>query len=166
MPHSVLVSELMIKPNEWPLLPADMDVESAIKILRIITEDRKLLHGHSTPLIMDDQYRLIGFVHLIDLLSQVRPLCNRTDCGDKVPMPTTLVREITTPFAGTVPPTDSILKALDIMMEHRVSLTPVIKENRLEGIVKLSDVFNTIASILFDTEIIDQKEILMRRFNL
>ncbi|MDR3604932.1 MAG: CBS domain-containing protein [Syntrophaceae bacterium] len=166
MPHSVLVSQLMIKPNEWPLLPADMDVETALKILRIVTEDKKLLHGHSTPFVMNAQYKLVGFVHLIDLLTQIRPLCSGNNCADKVPRPTTLVSEITIPFAGTVRPADSILKALDIMIEHRVSLAPVIEEDRLEGIIKLSDIFNTVASILFDAEIIDQKEILMRRFSL
>ncbi len=166
MPHSVLVSQLMIKPNEWPLLPADMDVETALKILRIVTEDKKLLHGHSTPFVMNAQYKLVGFVHLIDLLSQIRPLCSGNNCADNVPSPTTLVSEITTPFAGTVRPADSILRALDIMIEHRVSMIPVIEEDRLEGIIKLSAIFNTVASILFDAEIIDQKEILMKRFSL
>ncbi len=92
----------MIKPNEWPLLLADMDVEMALKILRIVAEDKKLLHGYSTPFRMNAQYKLVGFVYLIDLLSQIRPLCR----------------------------------------------------------------FNTVASILFHPEIIDQKEIFMRRFSL
>ena len=166
MPHSVPVSELMIKPNEWPLLSADMDVESAVKILRIVTEDKKLLQGHSTPLVMNSQYKLVGFVHLIDLLSQVRPMCSSSNCADAVARPTALVSEITTPFTVTVRPADSILKALDIMMKHRVSLIPAIEKDRLEGIIKLSNIFNTVASILFDAEIVDQKEILMKRFNL
>ena len=49
MPHSVPVSQLMISPNEWPLLSVDADVESAIKILRINTEDSKATPGTLYP---------------------------------------------------------------------------------------------------------------------
>ena len=75
MPYSVPVSKLMIKPGEWPILSVETDVETAIKILRIGTEEKKLQHGHSTPLVVDDEYNVIGFVHLIDLLKEVRHLC-------------------------------------------------------------------------------------------
>jgi CBS domain-containing protein len=76
------------------------------------------------------------------------------------------IREIVVPFAATVEATDSMMTALDIMMEHRISLIPVLKEKKLIGIIKLSDIFNTVASLLFDKQILDQKEVLMRRFHL
>ena len=72
MPHSVPVSKLMIPRNEWPQLRAETTIADAIKVLRIVTEDRKLEHGHSTPLVLDDNYDLLGFVHLSDLLKSVR----------------------------------------------------------------------------------------------
>ena len=62
MPHSMPVSKLMINRNEWPQLRADTDIRTAIKILRIVTEEKKLEHGHSTPLILDENYNLLGFV--------------------------------------------------------------------------------------------------------
>jgi hypothetical protein len=34
------------------------------------------------------------------------------------------------------------------------------------GIVKLSDVFSKVAALLFDKEIMDEEEILVRRFHL
>ena len=52
MPHSVPVSEVMTLPNEWPQIRGEADVCTAIKLLRIVTEDKKLEHGHY-PLIMD-----------------------------------------------------------------------------------------------------------------
>ena len=64
------VSKLMTPPNQWPQIRGEADVYTAIRLLRIITEDRKLEHGHSTPLIMDENYNLIGFVHLTDLLKE------------------------------------------------------------------------------------------------
>ncbi len=166
MPHSVPVSQLMISPNEWPLISADADVESAIKILRINTEDSKLLQGHSNPLVLDSDYRLLGFVHLIDLLRIIKPLCKVLDDPCEIDKATMSIREIVVSFAATVEATDSMMTALDIMMEHRISLIPVLKEKKLIGIIKLSDIFNTVASLLFDKQILDQKEVLMRRFHL
>lgn len=52
-----------------------MDVETALRILSIITENKKSVHGLSTSFVMNAEYRLVVFVHLIDLLSQIRPLC-------------------------------------------------------------------------------------------
>ncbi len=166
MPYSVPVSELMIKPGEWPILAVETDVVTAIKILRIGTEEKKLQHGHSTPLVLDDEYNVIGFVHLVDLLREVRTLCDSSDSPCDTSQATRPVSELVTPFAGVVEPTDPIIKALDVMMEHGISVVPVMENNKLQGVVKLADIFNTIASILFDEQIADQKEILMRRMHL
>jgi CBS domain-containing protein len=150
MPHSVPVSSLMIGRNEWPQLKADTDVATAIRILRIFTEGEKLKHGHSTPLVLDDNYTLLGFVHLTDLLKSVRPLCDKADEPCRLNGATSKVGDHVVKFASFVHPDDGILKALDIMMEHNVSLVPVVKDNKLQGIIKLSDIFNTVASLLFD----------------
>jgi CBS domain-containing protein len=166
MPYSVPVSKLMIKPGEWPILSVETDVETAIKILRIGTEEKKLQHGHSTPLVVDDEYNVIGFVHLVDLLKEVRHLCELSGSPSDSSRATKPLRDLVVEFAGTVLPNDPIIKALDVMMEHEISVVPVIENNKLQGVVKLADIFNTVAAILFDKEIIDQKEILMRRLHL
>jgi CBS domain-containing protein len=150
MPHSVPVSSLMIGRNEWPQLKSDTNVGTAIRILRIFTEGDRLKHGHSTPLVLDDNYNLMGFVHLIDLLKGVRHLCDKIDEPCRLNGATNKVADYVVKFAGSVHPDDGILKALDIMMEHNVSLVPVVKDNKLHGIIKLSDIFNTVASLLFD----------------
>jgi hypothetical protein len=59
MPHSVPVSDFMAKKSERPLLRAETPINDAIKILRIVTSDEKITHGHSTPLIVDDN-RIAG----------------------------------------------------------------------------------------------------------
>jgi len=93
-----------------------MDVSTAIKLPRIITEDQKPEHGHSTPSIMDENYNLLGFGHPIDLLKSVRPLCEKPNEPCELPEATTKLRGLVVPFAGKIHPNDSILKALDIMM--------------------------------------------------
>ncbi|MCA1960825.1 MAG: CBS domain-containing protein [Desulfomonile sp.] len=158
MPHSVPVSKLMVPRNEWPQLRADVDVITAIKILRIVTEDRKLEHGHSTPLVFDENYSLIGFVHLIDLLKSVRHVWEHIAAPSELKR----VRDLVVPFRGSVKSDESIIKALDIMMEHGVSSVPVMKDGKLEGIVKLADAFNELAALLFDEEDPTERHRLLR----
>ncbi len=166
MPHSMPVSKLMVNRNEWPQFRSDMDVSTAIKLLRIITEDQKLEHGHSTPLIMDENYNLLGFVHLTDLLKAIRPLCDKPNEPCDLPGATTKLKELVVPFAGAVHPDDSIIKALDIMMDHNVSQVPVMEDGKLQGIVKLSDIFNTVAALLFDEQDPDERNRLLRDYDL
>jgi hypothetical protein len=42
MPHSVTTSKFMIPRGEWPQIPADADVRSAITLLGIAGEDEAL----------------------------------------------------------------------------------------------------------------------------
>jgi CBS domain-containing protein len=165
MPHSVPVSHLMIHRNDWPQLRADTDVISAIKILRIVAEERKLQEGHDVALVLDDNYNLLGFVHLTDLIKNVRHLCEKdSKCAPNGSAKH--IKELVIPFAGFVEPDDNILKALDIMVEHGVSLVPVMKEGKLKGMVKLADIFNTVAAILFDEPDPEKKDSLVKRFHL
>ncbi len=167
MPHSMPVSKLMTPPNQWPQIRGDADVYTAIRLLRIITEDRKLEHGHSTPLIMDENYNLIGFVHLTDLLKSIKHMWEKKDeATPKEGRQYPLVKDLAVRFQGSVGPEDSILKALDIMLEHNVSLVPVMKNGKLEGMIKLSDIFNEVAALLFDEEDPDEKHRLLRDYHM
>jgi CBS-domain-containing membrane protein len=165
MPHSVPVSKLMIPRNEWPQLRAETTVGAAIKVLRIVNEDRMLEHGHSTPLVLDDNYDLLGFVHLSDLLKSVRPFCLQPDRPCELDKATTPIRELVVPFAGTVAEDDSIVRALDIMMDHCVSLVPVMGEGKLKGLVQLSDIFSTVATLLFDVEDLEERSRLVKHYH-
>lgn len=164
MPHTVPVSKLMIPRNEWPQLRAEATVRDAIKVLRIVTEDRKLEHGYSTPLVLDDNYDLLGFVHLSDLLKSVQRFCLEADRPCELEKATMPVRELVVPFAGAVAENDSILEALEIMMNHRVSLVPVMGGGKLQGLIKLSDIFNTVAALLFDEQDPDERKRLVKHF--
>ena len=162
MPHSVPVSELMIPPKEWPQLRGDADVSTAIKILRIITEEQKLEHGHSTPLVMDENFRLLSFVRLVDVLKSVRHLWDQSEKPCDLSRANTMLRDLVTQFADSVKPEDSILKALDIMMDHGVSLVPVLVDGKLKGIIKLSDVFSVVSGLLFDESDPEERQKLLR----
>lgn len=166
MPHSMPVSKLMIAPSGWPILACRADVSQAIKVLRILHEDKKLEHGHSTPLVLDDERNLLGFVRLTDLLRHVRHLCDRAEAPCELDKANTPIKDMVTKFAGAVELEDPILKALDMMIDHGVSLIPVMKDGKVIGIVKLSDVFNTVAALLFDERSPEERRRLLSRFGL
>jgi len=130
-----------------------------------MTEDEKLEHGHN-PLIMDENFNLMGFVHLADLLKRVKHLWSEEGQRSHKEIHYPLVKELVVPFAGSVHPEDGILKALDIMMEHNISMVPVMADGRLEGMIKLSDVFNTVAGLLFDEDDTEEKRRLLRDYHV
>lgn len=157
MPHSVPVSKLMIHRNQWPQFRASTKIKDVIRILRILSEDQKLAQGRDTPLVLDDEYRLLGYVTLTDLLRSVRHLCDdpakACELGQAIEPVSELVRE----FNDHLKPDDSILYALDIMTTQGVSLLPVMENRKLKGFIKLSDIFNTVAHLLFDEEVDDDQ---------
>jgi len=155
----------MVKPREWPILRADATVSDGIKILRIFTEESKLEHGYSTPLVLDENSDLLGFVRLVDVLRSVRHVWSGA-AGQRVPEKApVLIRDLVIKFAGSVTPEDSILKALDIMVDNSVSLVPVMTDHKLLGIVKLSDAFDTVAALLFDEQDPEERSRLMSRIH-
>jgi CBS domain-containing protein len=165
MPRSVPVSSLMIHRNEWPQMRANTVVKDVIRTLRILTEDKKLSQGHSTPLVLDNNYNLLGIVRLTDLLANVRHLCDDTDKACELGRALTPVKELVIPFPCTVAAEDPMLSALDLMIEHGVSLLPVMKDGKLQGLIKLSDVFTEIAALLFDEEGPESKSRMMRHLH-
>ncbi|MBM4327123.1 MAG: CBS domain-containing protein [Deltaproteobacteria bacterium] len=60
-------------------------------------------------------------------------------------------------------PDDSILEALEMMMNHGVSFVPVMKDRKVEGTIKLSDVFNEVAALIFDEQDPLERERLLER---
>ncbi|MFC1834297.1 HPP family protein [Thermodesulfobacteriota bacterium] len=152
MPHSIPVSQVIISPRDWVLLRAHTPIREAIGILRILSEEEKLERGRTTPLVLDDRSRLLGLVRLTDLLRSVRHLCDEPDKACKLDQAVQPLSALVKPFPGSVGPRDGILKALDIMLEHGVSLVPVLEDDRLMGIVQLGDIFNTVAALLFDED--------------
>lgn len=140
----------MISRNEWPQLRAGTPIRNAVRILRILSEEQKILHGHSTPLVLDDDYNLLGIIRLTDLLRSIRHLCDDPDRACNLDEATGPVSELVIQFPGRLAPEDSILEALDIMTNHGVSLLPVMDNGKLMGLIKLSDVFDKVAAILFD----------------
>jgi len=48
-------------------------------------------------------------------------------------------------------------------MNHGVSFVPVMKDRKVEGTIKLSDVFNEVAALIFDEQDPLERERLLER---
>ena len=62
-----------------------------------------------------------------------------------------------------------MLKLSDLQVELSVSrwtLYEWLKEGKLQGIVKLSDIFNTVAALLFDEQDPEERHRLLRDYRL
>ena len=62
------------------------------------------------------------------------------------------MEELVEPFPGFIKPDDSILAAIDIMTNSGVQIVPVMEEGKLKGMIKLSDIFDEVAALLFDED--------------
>ncbi len=162
MPHSIPVSKIMTPPRDWPLINGDFTVKEAVMFLRIVSEDAKLEHGHSIPLILGSEGKVIGFVRLTELVKALKHLCDGTLEPGCVGSDGEPVRDLAVEFAGEVGPDDSIMKALDIMISNNVSIVPVIVEGKLEGVIKLADAFGEVVAALFDEQISEDRDRLLR----
>jgi CBS domain-containing protein len=90
----------------------------------------------------DDQHRLVGLVSYRSLL---RFLARDLPHGKDHPVP---VSEIMNPCPITVGPETSTLEAITIMKEKRVACLPVVKEDRLVGIITERDLVEVARELL------------------
>jgi len=75
-----------------------------------------------------------------------RDVIERTICNDKDPK-TTLVKEIMSADIKTVDAYDRIEEALDIMKTNKIKKLPVVTNNKLVGIITITDIAYTRPSI-------------------
>jgi len=94
-------------------------------------------------LVEDERHRLVGLVtyrHLLKLYGK------NLDKGDR-PM---AVWEVMNSKPQTIAPDTSSLEAIQIMRERRISCLPVVKDDRLVGVITEDDFMNMAGSLLSD----------------
>jgi CBS domain-containing protein len=97
---------------------------------------------HHVP-VEDNEHRLVGLVSHRPLLRFLASDEGRRETG-----PTPVSRVMVTDLV-TVGPETSTLDAIDVMRKHRISCLPVVKDERLIGIVTEHD-FMRIAGTLLE----------------
>ena len=82
-------------------------------------------------LIVTDGDQIVG-------IATERDFIERTICLDKDPK-TTKIKEIMTPDVITIDPYDTVEKALDIIKKNNIKKLPVVSNDKLIGIVTITD---------------------------
>jgi len=141
-----------IMTTEFPTLLPETPLIDAIRIFR----ESSRQHGRRIfGIIVTDTHRhLVGMLSMYDILLYVRPkhiqvwgAMEDLDVSGLIDaagsrLKSILVGDIMTPDVITVGPQVDLLMVLDIMIKKHVRRLPVVEEQRIIGIIYISDLFN------------------------
>jgi CBS domain-containing protein len=165
MPYEKKVKDLMIPLEDYPHIPYWFTLRQAMAIVR---EAAIKFEGSFEPravLVFDEKYQLLGILTLRDIIRGLEPrFLKETDLIKADPSLTVLfgdlfgpnmkeqsqkpVSEVMSPIKITVGAQDNVVKALYLMIKKNVGLMPVMEDNKVIGMVRLSDLFNEISRIV------------------
>ena len=125
------------------IMTTDLFTVTENELIDLVANVMDWQHIRHVP-VEDSQHRLVGLVSHRSLL---RVLGRGMLEGRNKTLP---VSEIMQRDILTVDPEDSTRKAIDLMRSHRIACLPVVKDDRLVGIVTERDFLELAASILED----------------
>lgn len=169
MPNEKKVKDLMISLEDYPHIPYWFTLRQAMAIVR----EAAIKFGGFMPrsvLVFDEKYHLMGMLTLRDTIRGLEPTFLRdaefaeTDPGLNVLLKDLFgpglkdaiqkaVSEVMSPIRVTVNAEDSIAKALFLMMKENVGMMPVLKDNKVAGMIRLSDVFKLVSEFVLKTDL-------------
>jgi len=159
------VKDLMIPLEDYPHIPYWFTLRQAMAIVR---EAAVKFEGTFEPravLVFDEKYQLMGILTLRDIIKGLEPrFLKETDLVKADPSLTVMmgdlfgpglkeasqkpVSEVMSPIKVTVQGSDPIAKAIFLMIKADVGLMPVIQENKVAGMIRLSDLFKEISDMV------------------
>lgn len=170
MPYRKKVADLMIPLEDYPHVPYWFTLRQAMAIVR---EAAIKFEGTFEPrslLVFDEKYQLLGILTLRDIIRGLAPkflqgavgkLRAAFDLdsalsgleadlsGPRVKEASqTAVSEVMSPIKVTVGAGDSLAKALFLMIKEEVGRMPVMQEQKVVGIIRLSDLFREISDFV------------------
>jgi CBS domain-containing protein len=165
MPEQKKVKDLMIPLEDYPHIPYWFTLRQAMAIVR---EAAVKFEGSFEPravLVFDEKYQLMGMLTLRDIIKGLEPrFLRETGLIKADPSLTILlgdlfgpglkeasqkpVSEVMSPIKVSVQGDDLIAKALFLMIKENVGMMPVIQDNKVTGMVRLSDLFREICDMV------------------
>ena len=165
MPYDKKVKDLMIPLEDYPHIPYWFTLRQAMAIVR---EAAIKFEGSFEPravLVFDEKYQLMGILTLRDIIKGLEPnFLKETSLVKMDPSLTVLlgdllgpqmkehsqrpVSEVMSPIQATVDGNAPIAKALYLMIKENVGLMPVIQDSKVTGMIRLSDLFNEVATLV------------------
>ena len=166
MANEKKVKDLMIPLEDYPHIPYWFTLHQAMAILR---EAAITFEGQFEPLavlVFDEKYRLMGILSLRDIIKGLEPrfLYEKNTLAEaEADLPGSLrdlfgpelqkasqrpVSDFMKPNEASIDADDSIAKALFLMIKEKVSRLPVLQDNKLAGMIRLSDLFQEISDLV------------------
>jgi signal-transduction protein with cAMP-binding, CBS, and nucleotidyltransferase domain len=159
------VKDLMIPLEDYPHIPYWFTLRQAMAIVR---EAAIKFEGSFEPravLVFDEKYQLLGMLTLRDIIKGLEPqFMHETALVKADPNLTVLmgdlfgpgmreasqkpVSEVMSPIKVTVQGSDLLAKAIFMMIQENVGLMPVIQDNKVAGMIRLSDLFKEISQMV------------------
>ncbi|EDL65317.1 acetoin utilization AcuB family protein [Bacillus sp. SG-1] len=130
----MIVEEIM--KTEVETLRADDTIEQAIKTLR----DKKIRH---IP-IVDDHMAVIGIVSDRDVKDGTPSIFQKDKAAEELQNPLKLIMK-TNVITGH--PLDFVEEAAALFYEHHIGCLPIVKENKLVGIITETDLLYTLIQL-------------------
>ena len=165
MPDQKTAKDLMIRLEDYPHIPYWFTLRQAMAIVR---EAAVKFEGTFEPravLVFDEKYQLMGILTLRDIIKGLEPgFLKETDLVKADPSLTVMmddlfgpgltetsqkpVSEVMSPIKVTTQGGDPLAKALFLMIKENVGLMPVIQDNKVAGMIRLSDLFKEISDLV------------------
>jgi CBS domain-containing protein len=159
------VKELMIPLEDYPHIPYWFTLRQAMAIVR---EAAVKFEGSFEPravLVFDEKYQLMGMLTLRDIIKGLEPrFMHETALVKSDPNLTVLmgdlfgpgmreasqkpVSEVMSPIKVTIAGNDPIAKAVFQMIKENVGMMPVVQDNKVAGMIRLSDLFTEISKLV------------------
>ena len=141
-----------IMTTDFPTVHPDTPIAEAIRIFRESAHHSgRRLFG---LIVTDENHHLAGMLSMYDILLYVRPkhiqvwgtmedidVAGLIDAAGRR-LKSILVGDIMTPDVVTIGPNVDLFMILDIMIKKHIRRLPVIEDQRIIGIVYISDLFN------------------------
>jgi hypothetical protein len=172
---TALARDIMIPLEQYPHIPYWFTIRQAL--VELEQGDIAARSGRrSLPrvvLVFDQSYQLLGLVRRRDLLKGLgldafpagsggpfRLFRKGADPGELGPEVLARLKEhgerqvseVMSQVPATVDGDDSVLKTARLLVEHDVSLLPVLEGGGVAGVVRTVEVLNVVASLVLDTE--------------
>lgn len=170
MPQEKKVKDFMIPLEDYPHIPYWFTLRQAIAIVREATLKFEGTFEPRAVLVFDEKYQLMGILTLRDIIEGLEPRFLKEGKmveGVKVTSDPSLsiimgelfgpglkeasqrqVSEVMSPIKVTVNADAPIAKAIFLMIKENVGMMPVMQDNKVVGMVRLSDLFKEISDLV------------------
>lgn len=164
MPHEKRVQDIMIPIEDYSSVSVNNTVKEAIAILKksFCNLDTGECHGHSSVLVFDEKNKLVGMLTFRALLMAIEPRYLKYEGAPPLfkegffsararEEAEKRVKDIIQPVEFlTINHNDTLLKAIHLMLKHKIGSLPVLKDGLVAGMVRINEVFNEMAKTVVE----------------